>query len=129
MLNNITLMGRLTRAPELRATQTGKSLSSFTLAVDRDYDRSQTDFISCVAWGGTAEFVDRYFTKGQLLALSGRLQMREWTGKQGNTRISAEVVADHVYFCGDKSDSGAAPVDVAPDGAFTEVEDDGELPF
>ena len=129
MLNNITLMGRLTRAPELRLTQTGKSVASFTIAVDRDYDRQKTDFINCVAWGSTAEFVDKHFTRGQLLALSGRLQLREWTDKSGNNRVSAEVIADHVYFCGDKSDSGVAPVDVAPGGAFTEVEDDGELPF
>ena len=126
MLNNITLMGRLTRAPELRATQAGKSVSSFTLAVDRDYDRSQTDFINCVAWGGTAEFVDRYFTKGQLLALSGRLQMREWTDKQGNNRISAEVVADHVYFCA----SNKAARDVTPESSFSDAgDDDGEIPF
>lgn len=126
MLNNITLMGRLTRAPELRLTQTGKSVASFTIAVDRDYDRQKTDFINCVAWGSTAEFMDRYFTKGQLLALSGRLQMREWTDKQGNTRTSAEVVADHVYFCA----SNKSARDVTPESSFSDAgDDDGEIPF
>lgn len=126
MLNNITLMGRLTRAPELRATQTGKSVASFTIAVDRDYDRSTTDFVNCVAWGGTAEFVDRNFTKGQMMALSGRLQMREWTDKNGNNRIAAEVVADHVYFCGDKKATNKGFTDIDPaDDEFG----DGVLPF
>lgn len=131
MLNNITLMGRLTRAPELRLTQTGKSVASFTIAVDRDYDRHKTDFINCVAWGGTAEFVDKHFTRGQLLALSGRLQMREWTDKNGNNRVIAEINAGNVYFCGDKGRAAETTADTAPGGAFTdyEGEDDGELPF
>lgn len=131
MLNNITLMGRLTRVPELRATQTGKFVTSFTIAVDRDYARQQTDFIDCVAWGGTAEFVNNYFAKGQMIALNGRLQMRDWKDKHGNSRVSAEVVADHVYFCGDKPNTAGKPVDVAPGSGFTEYdgEDNGELPF
>ena len=126
MLNNITLMGRLTRAPELRLTQTGKSVASFTIAVDRDYDRSQTDFINCVAWGGTAEFVDKYFHKGQMMVADGRLQIRDWTDKHGERRTVAEVVAEHVYFCGDKSTGKA--VDVDP--GFSDYDDgDGVLPF
>lgn len=130
MLNNITLMGRLTRAPELRLTQTGKSVASFTIAVDRDYDRQKTDFINCVAWGSTAEFVDQHFTRGQLLALSGRLQLREWTDKSGNNRVSAEVIADHVYFTGDRRQSEDIPAPDVRGGSFSDItDDDGELPF
>ena len=128
MLNNITLMGRLTRAPELRATQTGKSVTSFTVAIDRDYDRQQTDFIDCVAWGGTAEFVNNYFAKGQMIALNGRLQMRDWKDKHGNSRVSAEVIADHVYFAGDRRQD--KPTTDVSTGAFSDLtDDDGELPF
>ena len=128
MLNNITLMGRLTRAPELRATQTGKSVTSFTVAVDRDYGRQQTDFIDCVAWGGTAEFVSNHFAKGQMIALNGRLQMRDWKDKHGNSRVSAEVIADHVYFAGDRRQD--KPTTDVSTGAFSDLtDDDGELPF
>lgn len=130
MLNNITLMGRLTRAPELRLTQTGKSVASFTIAVDRDFDRQKTDFINCVTWGSTAEFVDKHFTRGQLLALSGRLQMREWTDKSGNNRVIAEVIVDHVYFTGDRRQAENTPAPDVRGGSFTEIyDDDGELPF
>ena len=103
MLNHIVLMGRLTRDPELRYTQSQIPVASFTLAVDRDYgsrdggDR-QTDFIDIVAWRSTAEFVSKYFTKGSMAAVSGRLQIRDWTDREGNKRRSAEVVADNVYF-------------------------------
>ena len=164
MLNRILLMGRLTRDPELRHTQTGTAVASFTLAVDRDFkDRNSgeraTDFIDIVAWRQTGEFVSRYFTKGRMAVVEGRLQMREWTDKDGNKRRSAEVVADNVYFGDSKRDaegagsynSGytggynaapagnyggyAAPAPVgygAPSGAdqFAELsDDDGELPF
>lgn len=129
MLNHITIQGRLTRDPELRLTPSGISVASFSVAVNRDYERNKADFINVVAWRQTAEFVDKYFRKGQMILISGSLQMRDWKDKDGNRRTTAEVIADHVYFCGDKSDPGAAPVDVAPGGAFTEVEDDGELPF
>lgn len=101
MLNHITIMGRLTRDPELRRTQSGTAVASFTLAVDRDYQKDgekETDFIDCVAWRSTAEFVSRYFTKGRMAVVSGRLQIRPWTDKDGNKRRSAEVVADSVYF-------------------------------
>ena len=107
MLNHITLMGRLTRDPELRYTQTGTPVASFTLAVDRDFasrdggDR-QTDFIDVVAWRQTGEFVSKYFTKGQMAAVSGRLQIREWTDREGGKRRNAEVVADNVYFAESK---------------------------
>lgn len=129
MLNHITIQGRLCKNPELRYTPNNIPVATFCLAIDRDYDRQQTDFVNVVAWRQTAEFVDKYFRKGQMILISGSLQMREWKDKDGNRRTTAEVIADHVYFCGDKSNSGAAPADIAPGGAFTEAEDDGELPF
>ena len=101
MLNHIVIMGRLTRDPELRYTQSQVPVASFSVAVDRDYGRSeekQTDFIDCVAWRSTGEFVSKYFQKGSMAVVSGRLQMRDWTDKDGNKRTSAEVVADNVYF-------------------------------
>ena len=115
MLSHITIMGRLTREPELRRTGSGIAVASFTLAVDRDYSpkdggERETDFIDCVAWRQTGEFVSKYFTKGSMAVVSGRLQIRGWTDKDGNKRRSAEVVADNVYFGESKrsSDSGNA---------------------
>ena len=109
MLNKIFLMGRLARDPELRRTQTGTPVASFRLAVDRDFkDRNTgeraTDWIDVVAWRQTAEFVSRYFTKGRMAVVEGRLQIRDWTDKEGNKRTTAEVVADHVYFGDSKRD-------------------------
>ena len=103
MLNHIVLMGRLTRDPELRRTGSGTAVASFTLAVDRDFGNRETgeretDFIDSVAWRNTAEFVSKYFTKGRMAVVSGRLQIRNWTDKEGNKRKAAEVVADSVYF-------------------------------
>ena len=101
MLNHIVIMGRLTRDPELRYTQSQIPVASFRVAVDRDFGRGeerQTDFIDCVAWRSTGEFVSKYFQKGSMAVVSGRLQMRDWTDKDGNKRTSAEVVADNVYF-------------------------------
>ena len=102
MLNHITIMGRLTRDPELRRTGSGVAVASFTVAVDRDYapngGERETDFIDCVAWRQTGEFVSKYFTKGSMIVVSGRLQIRNWNDKEGNKRRSAEVVADNVYF-------------------------------
>ena len=103
MLNHITIMGRLTRDPELRRTGTGTAVASFTVAVDRDFSgrdggERETDFIDCVAWRQTGEFVSKYFTKGSMIVVSGRLQIRNWNDKDGNKRRSAEVVADNVYF-------------------------------
>lgn len=139
MLNHITIMGRLTRDPELRRTNTGKAVANFTLAVDRDYAEKgaerETDFIECVAWRGTAEFVDKYFGRGQMAVVSGRLQIRDWEDKGGNRRRSAEVVADNVYFGEQKRDAGAngAPsygVKPAPTSDFAVLEDeDSQLPF
>ena len=152
MLNKIFIMGRLTRDPELRRTQSGTPVTSFSLAVDRDYKtqsgEKETDFIDVVAWRATAEFVAKYFTKGRMAVVEGRLQIRAWQDKEGNNRRSAEVVADNVYF-GDSrrdSDSGSgnygggnsgysAPAGgyAAPVGGgsgFAEIdEEDGDLPF
>ena len=103
MLNHITIMGRLTRDPELRRTGSGIAVASFTVAVDRDFGgrdggEKETDFIDCVAWRQTGEFVSKYFTKGSMIVVSGRLQIRNWNDKDGNKRRSAEVVADNCYF-------------------------------
>ena len=153
MLNHITIMGRLTRDPELRYTQSQTPVASFTLAVDRDFGsrdggEKQTDFIDCVAWRQTAEFVSKYFTKGSMAVVSGRLQIRDWTDRDGGKRRSAEVVVDNMYFGesrrrdGDSGDSrsssyssygnsGSAGKSSAPSAsAFAELDDgDGELPF
>lgn len=129
-LNYICIMGRLTKDPELRHTSSGTPVASFTLAVDRDFkdqngDR-ETDFIEVVAWRNTAEFVCKYFTKGRMAAVSGRLQMRGWTDKDGNKRKSAEILAEHVYFGDSKHETGAAPAEQS----FDVIEDDDEgLPF
>ena len=110
MLNHITIMGRLTRDPELRRTGSGVAVASFTVAVDRDFGgrdggEKETDFIDCVAWRQTGEFVSKYFTKGRMIVVSGRLQIRSWTDKDGNKRRTAEVVADNCYFGDSKRDS------------------------
>ena len=148
MLNKIVLMGRLTRDPELRRTGSGTAVTSFSLAVDRDYKsqngEKETDFIDIVAWRSTAEFVSKYFSKGRMAVVEGRLQIRDWTDNNGNKRRNAEVVADNVYFGDSKRDSGndynSAPAyGSAPAGGysapaghsdFAEIsEEDGELPF
>ena len=148
MLNKIMIMGRLTRDPELRRTGSGTAVTSFSLAVDRDFKsqsgEKETDFIDIVAWRSTAEFVSKYFTKGRMAVVEGRLQIRDWTDKDGGKRRSAEVVADNVYFGDSRRDSGdssgytaapaprsAAPSSFSAGGSdFAEIgEDDGELPF
>ena len=113
MLNHITIMGRLTRDPELRRTGSGVAVASFTVAVDRDFGgrdggEKETDFIDCVAWRQTGEFVSKYFTKGRMIVVSGRLQIRSWTDKDGNKRRTAEVVADNCYFGDSKRESDGA---------------------
>ena len=140
MLNTIILMGRLTRDPELRRTQSGTSVASFSLAVERDFKsqsgEKETDFIDIVAWRNTADFVSKYFTKGRMAIVEGRLQIRDWTDKDGGKRRSAEVIADNVYFGDSKRDGDAGgyhtagrPVDVSAND-FAEIgEEDGELPF
>ena len=157
MLNHIIIMGRLTRDPELRRTGSGVAVASFTVAVDRDFGsreggEKETDFIDCVAWRQTGEFVSKYFTKGRMAVVSGRLQIRNWTDKDGNKRRSAEVVADNVYFGDSKRDgdggsaySGnaygaapaapafggySAPAASAPASDFAMLDDnDAQLPF
>ena len=113
MLNHIVIMGRLARDPELRHTQSGTPVATFRLAVDRDFkDKNtgerQTDWIDVVAWRGTGEFVSRYFSRGRMAVVEGRLQMREWTDKEGNRRTTAEVVADNVYFGDSKRDGDSS---------------------
>ena len=110
MLNHIVVMGRLVRDPELRRTGSGIAVASFSVAVDRDFGKNEngereTDFIDCVAWRQTGEFVSKYFTKGRMAVVSGRLQIRNWTDKDGNKRRTAEIVADNVYF-GDSKPGG-----------------------
>lgn len=136
MLNKVVLMGRLTKDPELRRTGSGTAVTSFSLACDRDFKSKSgdkdTDFIEVVAWKNTAEFVSKYFSKGRMAVVEGRLQIRDWTDKAGNKRITAEIVADNVYFADSKRDSDSAynarEYEKNPD--FAEIiEDDGEIPF
>lgn len=153
MLNHITLMGRLTRDPELRRTGSGTPVASFTIAVDRDFGskdggEKETDFIDIVAWRQTGEFVSKYFTKGRMAVVSGRLQIRGWTNKDGNKRKTAEVVADNVYFADGKKDAAESNTSLysgsdqlyeslkngtyspAPASDFAMLEgDDAQLPF
>ena len=133
MLNHIVIMGRLGKDPELRRTQSGVAVATFNVAVDRDFKdkatgQRATDWITCVAWRGTAEFVEKYFSKGSLAVVSGRLQMRDWTDKDGNRRISAEVLVDSIYFGGaNKRDEGAAGGAREPE--LEDLDDDSSLPF
>ena len=150
MLNRITVMGRLVRDPELRRTQNGIPVASFSVACERDFKDASggkvTDFIDIVAWRATGEFVSKYFTKGRMAVVSGRLQMRDWTDKEGNKRRSAEIIADSVYFGDSKTkedqeppasaggpveaaggDTFGLPGDFSPN--FGEPADDGSLPF
>lgn len=142
MLNKIFIMGRLTRDPELRRTQNGTAVAGFALAVDRDYKNAdgtkETDFIEVVAWRTTAEFVSKYFTKCRMAIVEGRLQIRDWTDKDGNKRRNAEVVADNVYFGDSKKEGDSSggykaagkAVDVEPgEGEFAEIEDEEDWPF
>lgn len=131
MLNHIGIMGRLTHDPELRRTASSTPVTSFSLAVERDFKNAdgtkETDFIDVVAWRGTAEFAAKYFTKGRMVVVDGRLQTRKWTDKDGNKRTATEINADHLYFADSKRED-------APEGkpaqTFEEVmEEDGDLPF
>ena len=131
MLNHIVIMGRLTRDPELRQTGSGLSVANFSVAVDRDFSKGEekeTDFIDCVAWRHTGEFVSKYFARGSLIVVSGRLQIRTYTDKDGNNRRAAEIVADNCYFGGSKTANAATSP--TPTGEYAEItEPDGELPF
>ena len=141
MLNKIIIMGRLTRDPNLRRTQAGTAVAAFTLAVERDFKDAATgertaDFIDCVAWRQTGEFVSRYFSKGRMAVAEGRLQLRDWTDRDGNKRRSAEVVVEQMYFGDSKRDEGGTrsgscqPPVTEADDELTELEgDDGPLPF
>ena len=137
MLNDVKLQGRLTADPELRKTTTGTSVASFTIAVDRDYQSGEanTDFINIVAWRGTAEFVSKYFKKGKMILVGGSIQVRSYTTKNGEKRYATEVVADKVWFCGDRNKTastgefdGYTGGNAAATNSFEEVEDE-ELPF
>lgn len=152
MLNHIVIMGRLVRDPELRRTQSGTSVCSFTLACDRDFKskdsgEKETDFIDCVAWRSTAEFVSKYFAKGRMMAAEGRLQLRDWVDREQNKRRSAEIQVSSAYFADSKSKeqeppevfhgaadgspSGGFPGGTLPSGfdPFAQIEDNGDLPF
>lgn len=139
MLNHITIMGRLVRDPELRTTQSGIFVTSFTLAVDRDFksqdpSEKNTDFIDVAAWRQTAEFICKYFTKGRMAVVEGRLQINDWKDQDGNNRRNAAVVADRVYFGDSKRESDGSnapePSSTPQSAGFTEIcDDDGDLPF
>lgn len=134
MLNSIVLQGRLTRSPEMKATASGISCTTFTLACEQDYKNPNgerdTDFFDVVAWRGTADFVQRYFSKGQMAVVSGRLQTRQWTAEDGSKRKTVQIVADNIYFCGRESNTSQTaeqPAAVEEPG-YIPV-DAGELPF
>lgn len=137
MLNHATIMGRLTKDPELRRTGSGIAVTSFTVAVDRNFENNgerETDFLDCVAWRGAGEFVARNFHKGKMIVVSGRIQQRRWTDKDGNKRRTTEIVADEVHFAGDKKDSpsgGDTPGYVGnPEQDYAPIEgEDAQLPF
>lgn len=133
MLNHITMAGRLVRNPELRRTQNGTAVASFTLACERDFKNEsgdrEVDFIDCVAWRKTAELVSSYFTKGRMAIVSGRLQIRGWTDKDGNRRKSAEILVDNIYFGDSKPQAGEATEATGAEPYSEIAEDDDEIPF
>lgn len=145
MLNHITIMGRLTHDPEMRRTNSGIAVTSFIIACDRDFagkdgGEKETDFIDIVAWRSTAEFVSKYFSKGRMAVISGRLQIRNWTDKDGNKRRTAEIVADNVYFGDSKRDDSSSNSYVQQNGGYNATtqadsdfamlnDDDAQLPF
>ena len=130
MLNKAILNGRLTKARELKQTQNGKSVCGFTIAVDRSRDREKTDFIPVVAWGKTAEFVNQWFGKGDLITIVGRIEVRNYEDKNGNKRTATEIIAEEVLFGGSKNTANASekPAE-SKNGGFEQIEDDGYLPF
>ena len=128
MLNRVILMGRLAADPELRTTNSGTNVATFRIGVSRDYNREQTDWINVAAWRQTAEFVKNYFSKGNMIALEGALQSRQYQDRDGNNRTTYEVQADRVWFA--ESKGGSQKPDVEPDlSDYEEVEDNGDLPF
>lgn len=132
MLNRAILMGRITKSPELKTTPNGVPVIQISIAVDRDYtpkgQEKQTDFINVVAWRNTAEFIAKYFEKGQLIALTGSIQTRSYTDNQGNKRSVTEVIADQVYFCGGKNDNKKEKPSF-DENDFEEISTDSDLPF
>lgn len=132
MINNVTLMGRLTAAPELKKTQSGTSVTAFCIAVERRFQPKEgeklTDFINVVAWRNTAEFITRYFAKGDMIAVTGEIQTRKYKDNNGNNRVAVEVVIDNASFCGGKN-SGNSGSEPPANAEFTELKDDEELPF
>lgn len=134
MLNVVVLQGRLTRDPELRQTTSGKNVCAFTIAVDRDFKgpdgKNMADFIDCVAWERRAEFICRYFGKGDMIAVDGRMQTRKYQDKNGNNRTAVEVSVNNAHFAGKKESCPAAPAPSAPDVEYAPIaEDEGDLPF
>ena len=133
MINNVVLMGRLTAAPELKSTTTGTAVTAFTLAVERAYtkqgEQRQTDFIGCVAWRNTAEFITKYFQKGSMIAITGSIQTRNYEDKNGNKRKAVEILVSSVSFCGSKAETSAAPTSADTAEDFEELYDEENLPF
>lgn len=126
MLNNVTIMGRLTKDPEFRRTDSGKAVTSFSIACDRDFKTDiDVDFFNCVSFGKTAEFIDSYFSKGKMISILGKLQNRSWTAKDGTTRTVTEIIANNVYFCEKKNDNN----DNRKPNDFDYISDNDELPF
>jgi len=128
-MNNVTLMGRICNVPELKHTQSGNAVTNFNLAVNRKYNKEETDFITIVAWRKTAEFICSYFEKGSMIALQGSIQSRTYDDKYGNKRTVIEVVADQVYFTGEKRDSQPQAVGQPQNDDFEEISDYEDLPF
>lgn len=127
MLNHVALQGRLTRDPELRQTQNGTAVTSFSLAVN---DREETNFFDCVAWKSTAEFICQYLQKGSMIVVEGRLQTRDWKDQNGNKRKNTEIVVNRVHFCGSRENSEGGSYSTPQPSGFTEIDDqDGMLPF
>ena len=133
MINNVTIQGRFTKAPEIRYTSNQIAVCSFTLACERDIagqdGKRECDFIDCVAWRSTAEFIGKYFDKGNLAAVTGRIQLRTWKDDNGNNRRTAEILVDHVYFCEKRNGSAQQTTGSYSNDDFEEFEEDGEIPF
>ena len=133
MINNVVLMGRLVAAPELKSTQSGTAVTAFTLAVERAYakqgEQRQADFIDCVSWRNTAEFITKYFQKGSMVAITGSIQTRNYEDKNGNKRKAVEVLVNNVSFCGSKADMSATRTSVEEAEDFEELYSDDDLPF
>lgn len=134
MINNVVLMGRITHDLELKSTANGVNVVSFTLAVERSYapqgEKRQADFVDCVAWRNTAEFITRYFSKGSMIAVTGAIQTRNYEDKNGNKRKAVEVVVDSASFCGEKNNNTAPSLSVSPPASdYEEIGNDDDLPF